>query len=232
MKVILVTYRDIGWIVKAYVHLHQKYWGAPVVLLAEDDYSDGVFEFIRVPNEAGLEWENNTIPPWHFSDVLFWYFRQIEDKHVIIMLADYLITHPVDTTRLKQLEEYMNLHDNILRGQVGDDTGLCIGTKTEVYKDISIWDGGFLPTSLTPGMWNRDFLMELMTVHDTPWGIESKGREKFIAKGWRSIAPAPGCVRYLNAIRGRQMDSIVITEEVYREVGHFLHIKPRGFVVR
>jgi len=230
MKVILPTYRSIGWIVKAYAHLHRKYWGAPVVLLAEEDYSEGEFEFVRPPNDDKIKWINGEIPGWHFTDVLTWYLQQIPDEHVIIMLADYMITKPVDIVRLLMLEEYMALHSNTLRGQVGDDSGLCRGTLVERYKTIDIWEGNFLSTSLTPGMWDRMMVLDMMHRCDTAWGMELKGRDRFLKENWRSIAPSPGCVSYINALRGRQMDGIVMTEEVYREVGHFLKIEPAQFV--
>ena len=214
----------------AYVHLHQKYWGVPVTLLAEEDYSGGEFEFLRPPEGEGVRWQGEEIATDSFSSVLIWYLRQIEDKHVIIMLADYMITEPVDEKRLLQLEEYMCAHGNILRGQVGDDGGYCCGQKTDVYKDISIWEGNFLPTSLTPGMWDRALLLEMMDIGLSAWAMEIKGRDKFFRAGWRSIAPSPGCMSYLNALRGRSLENIVMTEEVYQEIGQFLQIQPKAFI--
>lgn len=221
MKVILPTYKRIGWIVRAYAHLHKKYWGVPVVLLAEDDYSDGQFEFVQPPNDEYLVWDKGEIPCDRFTDVLIWYLEQIQDQHVLIMLADYLVTRPVNVALLAQLEEYMQGR-NILRGQVGDDKGLDRGQMTDTYKNIEIWEGNFLPTSLTPALWNRELFLEMINPADTPWGVEIKGRDKFPWNGCRSIAPKPGILSYVNAFRGRDMSYIVLTKAIYEEVGQYI----------
>lgn len=229
MRIVLPTYRSIGWIVQAYAHLHAKYWGAPVTLLAEEDYSYGRFEFVHPPDEVASPYKGE-IPSGKFSDVLIWYLEQIEEMHVLIMLADYLIERPVDVERLAQLEEYMEDHAPILRGQVGDDGGYCSGTRTDVYKDIAIWEGGFLPTSLTPGLWNRLQFLEIVPHGVDAWGVEMRGRDRFCQGGYRSIAPAPGILSYLNAIRGRDMTQVVLRESVYHEVSSFLRVHPGTFV--
>ena len=228
MRVILPTYRGIDWIVKAYALLHAKYWGAPVTLLAEDDYSDGQFEFVRPPPSLIT---NGTVPAAHFSDVLIWYLRQIQDTHVIIMLADYLIYRPVDLEKLIQLEEYMLLHDNVLRGQVGDDANYCRGAQTDAYKDLVLWEGKFYEANLTPGMWNRQLLLSILKPSLTALQVEKTGQNEFFRRGgMRSVAPAPGCLLYINALRAQDMHNIVMTEEIYAQVGHLLKIEPKSFI--
>lgn len=228
MKVLLPSYRSIGWIVQAYAYLHEKYWGAPVVLIAEEDYSGGRFEFARPPDEI-MVMKNGEIPASRFTDCLAWYMRKIEDEHVLIMLSDYLIYRPVDVDRLEQLQEYMAEHD-ILRGQVGDDTGFAYaGQKTDTYKDIDIWEGKFLATSLTPAVWSRKQLLDMMPLNHDSQAMEQKCKEAFYKGEYRSIAPAPGIMAYLNSLRGRDMTRIVLTEEVYNEVRQFIRISPGAF---
>jgi len=212
--------------------LHEKFWDAPVTLLAEADYSDGKFEFVSPPGDVCNSPPSGVIPSSSFSNVLLWYFQQIEDMHILIMLADYFIDKPVDVERLAQLEEYMEAHAPILRGQVGDDGGYCSGHKIDTYKDIALWEGGFLPTSLTPGLWNRQQFLKIIPNGVDAWGTEIRGRNGFLAGGYRSIAPSPGILSYLNAIRGRDLTKICITEEVYKEVTGYLRVKPTMFVQR
>ena len=238
MKILLPSYRSISWMVKAYVHMHEKYWGAPVVLLAEEDYSDGHFEFACPPWKEDVSWIDGKIPGeipgWHFTDVLIWYLRQIEDEHVIVMLADYLLTAPVDTVLIGQLQEYMELHDEVMRGHIDYGGGYRSGQMTDKYKDIEIWEGEFLPSSLTPAIWNSQLLHDLMIPRDTAQGMESKGRgiyQKMVdEKGCRSIAAKPGMVEYINCIRGRDMSSMVMTHAVYDEVQHLLDIPVHIFI--
>jgi len=234
VKILLPTYKRIGWIVKAYAHLHEKYWGAPVILLAEEDYSEGQLEFVRPPLEELILWDApddtpGEIPGRHFTDILIWYLRLIEDEHVIIMLADYLITGPVDTEMLLQLQEYME-SNNVLRGNISFDDGYYDGQMTDTYKDLEIWEGGFLSTSLTPAMWNRERLLEMMNWRNTAWSFEIEGRNKFPWDGCRSIAPQPAMLHYINSIRGRNLNSMVMTRAVYEEVKQFLKINVQQFV--
>lgn len=234
MKILLPTYKRIGWIVKAYAHLHEKYWGESVILLAEEDYSEGRLDFVRPPLEELILWDApddtpGEIPGRHFTDILIWYLRLIEDEHVIIMLSDYLITAPVNTELIKQLQEYMELN-NVLRGNISCDGGFCNGQVTDTYKDLEIWEGNFLPTSLTPAMWDRKLLLEMMKWTGTAWSFELNGRDKFPWGGCRSIAPSPGMLRYINSLRGRSMTSMVMTRAVYAEVAKYLEIKTQQFI--
>jgi hypothetical protein len=235
MKIILPTYRTIGWIVKAYAHLHNIYWGAPVVLLAEDDYSEGQFEFVRPPLEELISWSEpgdipGEIPNRHFTDILIWYLRQIEDRHVIIMLADYLLTEPVNVQLIKQLQEYMELNDRILRGHIGYSSAFYQGQCVDRYKDLDIWEGKIFPASLCPAMWSRELLLEMMLPSNTAWDFEINGRNKFPWNGCRSVAAQPIIVHYINSLRSRSMSSMVITREVYDEVKQYLRINVQQFI--
>lgn len=235
MKIILPTYKRIGWIVKAYAHLHKKYWGEPVVLLAEADYSEGQLEFVLPPLNELILWDAaddtpGEIPGRHFTDILIWYLRQIEDEHVIIMLADYLLTAPVDTKLIGQLQEYMELDSTILRGHIECGGGFTLGQNTDSYKDLEIWEGNFLPTSLCPAIWNRHLLLEMIPWRHTSLGFEISCRDLFPSSGLRSVATKPGMVHYINAIRGRNMNFMVMSREVYAEVGQYLKIEQQHFI--
>jgi len=235
MKILLPTYKRIGWIVKAYAHLHEKYWGEPVTLLAEEDYSEGQLEFVRPPLEELISWDApddtpGEIPNRHFTDILIWYLKQIEDKHVIIMLADYLLTEPVKTHLVEQLQEYMELDDRILRGHIGYDKAFYQGQCVDKYKDLDIWEGKIFPASLCPAIWSRELLLEMMLPRNTAWDFEINGRNKFPWNGCRSIAAQPIMVHYINSLRARSMSSMVMTHDVYDEVKQYLKIAVQQFI--
>jgi len=234
VKILLPTYRSIGWIVKAYAHLHDLYWGEPVVLLAEEDYSEGQFDFVCPPWKEDASWCDgdvpNEIPSHHFTDVLIWYLKQIEDKHVIIMLADYLLTEPVKTYLIEQFQEYMELNDRILRGHIGYSEAFYQGQCVDKYKDLDIWEGKIYPASLCPAIWNRDLLLEMMEHRNTAWDFEVKGQAKFPWNGCRSIAAQPIMVHYINSLRARDMRYMVMTRAVYDEVKQYLKIGVQQFI--
>ena len=230
MRVILPTYYSIRWIVPIYERLHSEYWGAPVTLIAESDYSGGRFEFVPPPkgiHSGGEIWSGN------FSDVLIWYLYQIEDEHVVIMLADYLLRSKVDTDKLSKLEAYMQSHPNVLRGQVGAG-GMDAAKLIETWDGLEIWEGNFLQTSLTPGLWNRKLLLEMMKPGLTSWGVETVGQGIFLQRPWRSVAPSRGRIEdngimaYTNAQRGKDIGNVLMTEEQKVKVGHMV---PDGIAI-
>jgi hypothetical protein len=234
VKILLPAYRSLGWIVKPYAIMHEKYWGEPVVLLAEEDYSEGYFDFASPPWREDLTWIDGKvpceIPAHHFTDVLIWYLKQIGDQHVIIMLADYLLTAPVDKARILQLQEYMELDDHILRGHIDYGGGFYAGDMTDTYKNLEIWEGQFLPTSLTPAIWNRKLLLEMMHPREDAQRMELSGRNAFLLSNYRSVAAKPGMVYYINCIRGRDMSHMIMTRDLYAEIGQYLRIPVYDFI--
>lgn len=234
MKILLPTYRSIGWIVKAYAYLHEKYWGAPVVLLAEEDYSEGQFELACPPWREDASWVDgdvsNEIPSHHFTDVLIWYLKQIEDKHVIIMLADYLLTEPVKVHLIDQFQKYMELNDRILRGHIGYSEAFYRGQIVDTYKDLEIWEGELYPASLCPAIWSRELLLEMMQPRNTAWDFEVRGQAKFPWDGCRSIAAQPIMIRYMNSLRARDMSHMVMPRTVYDEIKQYLKIDVQHFI--
>jgi hypothetical protein len=217
MKIIIPTYRDIQWILPCYMHLHHKYWNHPVTIIAEENYLPDC-EFV-IPPQA----DNGTVQSGDFSDVLIWYLLQLKDKFICIMLSDYMITKPVGVDMIYALIGYMDEHDNILRCQLGNMFGSENSSRqTDTIGDIEIREGNFLPTSLTPGIWNRELLLEMLNSNTCAWGLEIKGRDKFVSSSWRSICPVPQPIDYINALRGRITDKMVSTPEIIAEIGHMI----------
>lgn len=198
------------------MHLHKKYWGVPVTFLAEEQYLPNC-EFVIPPHTV------STIEAGDFSDVLIWYLGQLNDKFIIIMLSDYLITKQVNTDTINVLLRYMNEHPNVLRCQIGNMFGIeSSSSHTDTIGDIRIFEGNFLPTSLTPAIWNRELLLEMMVSLTCPWGFEIKGRDKFDSMNWRSIWPVPEPIDYINSIRGRVPDKMVTNQQLVTEIGHMI----------
>lgn len=237
MTILVPTYRSINWILYAYARLLVKYWGEKFTIMAEEPFIDSNeefndrWEFIK-PNFAESE-----IHGGEYHETLRWTLNELEDNFVTIMCADYLIHKPVDKERIQQTIEYMEANDNVLRANLGPNIlSKTHSTKIEDYKDIEIYEGHFLPTSLTPGIWNRERLLELMAKMEnshTAWDLELRGRDALPKTGFRSIAIFPEPVEYINAIRGRNNEQIVITQEVYDEVKDLIpdNIKvPEGIV--
>ena len=220
MRILIFTYREINWILYCYARMHMKHWGEKFTIIAEQEYinSDedfnGCYDFIKPP------FENNEIEGGDYNEVLRWTLdERIDDDFVTIMCADYLIDKPVKKDIIEQTIEYMKLNPTVLRAQLGNHSGVNQrATKTDEYKDIIIKEHNFLPTSLTPGIWNRKNLLELMKNMNgshTAWDVEIKGRDAFPSSGFRSIGVDPESISYINALRGRNNNHIVISQDVY-----------------
>lgn len=227
MKVVVMSYRSIAWLVKPFVYLHQKYWGCPVTLLAEEDYSEGAFDFFQPPDSIAMP-KSKEIPAYRFSDVLVWYLRQIEDEHILLMMGDFLIYQPVDVVRLQELQEYMHEHD-VVRGQVGDDNFCQFSRLVDHYQHLDIYEGGFRISSLNAALWNRQMLLDMIPLNADPWAVENRCGESIEQRGLRSIATMPGIMACLNVIRSREATHPVLPESVYREIEHLLPMKIHTF---
>lgn len=212
MRTLVFTYRDIQWMLPIYDRLHKKYFETPYTLVAEEDYRKGG-DFIKPPSpdHAG-----------DFTEALRWTLNQITDEFVLVMFADHIITSQVNMVIIEQIIEYMSSNKTVLRTQIGDHSGLMqYGTKTETYKDLELYEHNFLPTSLTPGIWNRDLLikfMQLLGGTTTPWGFEIRGRDAFSGSGYRSLGLNVEPMCYINSLRGRNNTSMVISQRTYEEV--------------
>ena len=219
VKVLLLTYRKMKWILPAYIRLHRKYWGAPVTLVAETDYSGGEFEF-WLPEDYV---EKNMIEAHAYVAVLRWALEKTKDKYVILMMGDYMIREPVDSEIIDKMVEYMDQEGNIMRCEIGNSRGIIqSGTLTDHYKGVAIYEHNFLPTALTPGLWDRKKFLEILPDGSTAWDVELKGRDKFPSLGFRSIGPLPEPMIYINAIRGRDHHSMVYTPELWAEIGDLI----------
>jgi len=219
MKILLFTYREIKWILSAYDVLHKKYWGEPYTLIAEEDYL-GSGDFIKPP------FAGDSIHGGSYHEVMRWTLNEIQDEFVLIMCADYLLYTPVKKYVIEQIIEYMTENPTVLRAQIGNNSGIIQrATKTDEYKDITILEHNFLPTSLTPGLWNKKLLVDLMSKMSgshTAWDMELRGRDIYPNTGYRSLGVTPEPMQYINALRGRNNNSIVITQDVYNEVKEFI----------
>ncbi len=220
MRVILPTYKHIGFIVKPFFHFWNKFCGLPVTMIAEEDYSEGLCEFRKPPHIVDSD---GSIFSGDFGDVLKWCLDRCEEELVIIMLADYLLTKQVNMDELKEIEEYMLANPNVFRCQIGDGAGVSGSLyKEKKYKSFEIYDGPHHQCSLTPGIFRRKMLVEFLRPGQSAWGVEDEGRNYVSARGWKSLWIEPSPMTYLNALRGRQIHDLVMPKDMFEEVKQWM----------
>lgn len=196
-----------------YMEQHREHWGAPVTLIAEQDYSDGKYKFLQPPTIEG-----GTIPNGNYRDTLLWTLEQIKNKFVVIMMADYLIYEDVDKNTINKMCQYMRTDSNILRIELGNARGIeQVADHTDTFKGIKILEHNFLPSALTPGIWNREGLID-MAKHTGPtaWDMELDGRDWFAKSGKRSLGSDHTPIIYENALRARDNVNLVLNEKLQK----------------
>jgi hypothetical protein len=226
MRILVPTYREINWILYPYAHLHKKYWGERITVVAEQPYINSDEELKDCFDFFAPNFDGNTIEGGEYHETLKQTLRHFDDKFVTIMCADYLIYKPVDVAMITVLLEYMDTHDNVLRANLGINNGMGSSPVVEKFNNIEIREGNFLPTSLTPGIWNRELLFEMME-HEMPtsktaWDVEVKGHDALCNNHLRSIGVAPEPIHYINAIRGRQNYELYMIQEIYDQIKHLI----------
>ena len=218
MKILLFTYRDIGWLIKPYILLHKKYSGIDTVLIAEEDYSNGEFDFLRP------EFEGEFIRACEFGKVLKWALSKIDNKYVIVMLGDYLIRDKVNSDLISTIMDYMDQEKNIIRCEVGNYRGIKErADHTNTYRGYKILENNFAAMALTPGLWDRKKLLNIITDSmDNPWAFEIVGDKNFTKNEFRSICIYPEPINYINVIRGRDNENIVVTPQMYKSIKKYI----------
>jgi hypothetical protein len=219
MKIIIPIYRDIAWILPIYFYLHKKYWGEEILLLGEEHY----IKDDAICKSVAMQWVNHeTTPSDYFSNCLLIALNQMDDNQVIIMLPDYLLTKEVDSAIIYKMQDYMSSNVDVLRCQLGTYTISNSKLFIEKYKNIDIYERGFHPTNLTPGIWNRKLLIELLGDRWTAWDVENKCQDKFLMSNMRSICPVPEPIDYINGIRSRNNNTLVVNNKVFEEIQHLI----------
>lgn len=235
MKIIIPTYKENAWAVKIYMHLHNKYWpdAKDITLLAENDYSSGLCEFVKIPQQYidpnGSSYSGN------FSTILMWYLNQIADENIVIMLADYWLIKPVNHDVIMNSVNLMSTDKNILRIQFGNNSGvngrcdLKFNNLEYDYYECGADRNCFLTTQLTPGIWSKSNLLKIIKPNWSAWDVEVRGASEYIYThtNLRSLGVGPEPIHYINAIRGRDQNNIIMHDDIVDEIKHIIpsHIK-------
>lgn len=164
--------------VRPFLWLMTKYWRpAPKVVVA--GYSLPPFGLSENAMFISLgKFEDYPIGRW--SDSLHKALSMIPDKHIIIMLEDYWIVHPVDTRAVSLAEDYMVKHPEVIKFDLcadrlyAKDANLHYG-KHGFLDLVKSKPGSPYHLSLMTGIWNKGHLMSILKPAWSPWDIEIDG---------------------------------------------------------
>lgn len=164
---------------KGFSWLFNKYWSYPslqpvkVVGFAEPNFElPDNFKFYSLGSQA-----NYPLDKW--SDAVIDYLTDKPFDHFILMLEDYWLVRPVDTTGVRMLADYCAQFLNVLKMDLTGDR-LYAGGSTPYdncgYLDLVKSDpSSQYHMSLMTGIWNRKLLLSFLVRGETPWDVELRG---------------------------------------------------------
>ena len=200
MKTYCLTSDKYNWCVGPFLHQWKKYahnWDITVAGFTKPDID---CDFVSIG-----KFEDYPVSKW--SDALIKLLKMTKDKYVCLFLEDYWMVRPVPA--LKSPAIFLDDSELIIRFDLTSDT-MCSGyikriESNERYdlfertnKDYSL--------SLQAGVWNKDFLLDVLIPGETPWQVELNGSTRLSEKGYRVIGTAQWPVMYTIAVNKGMLD--------------------------
>lgn len=248
-EIVIPVTRHYHWLVEPALYLHEKYFDLPVTFLSDRP----------IPGAVAVEAFPRDMQLYHHGQgagncgkLLKDALLQIDNPLVTITMSDMLPVSPVDMAAFEVLERYMLEHPGVARGNLysGDpprrwefaslikhhgellfeDPRLSI---LKIPADNHSLIGQMGSTSLNPGLWRRDFLLEF--VEDAWWldSIELPGQYKFIAQDkWYSVATLPPLMDVCHLHYTSSPEMIKLSEIKNEEDRKFVErFVPEGFAI-
>jgi len=119
-----------------------------------------------------------TGPEIHWFDRNIRALRQLDEKYIIFLLEDYLLSKTVTNSDVEEILDFMDQND-IFYYQ------LSVGnTKSKDPKRVNVTAETNYPISLQPAIWRRDELLHILEEINgkTPWDVEHYFVEKYKEK--------------------------------------------------
>lgn len=221
--IICLACQPTYWCIDPFLFLANKFWPEKITVICECNFTPRSYncDFIKL--------SISTCPPQVFSNTLIQAMHRTPNEFCIIMLADYWIYKPVNTTNLSKSLDYMISRREVLRTDIGDR---IMGSKMTAINDV-IYECSekrdcFLPTSLTPAIWNKKNYLQLLRNGLTPWKTELITRDAYLRSSLRSVWCDPGPISYTNVLRSRDNLALVSRKELIDLIGHYI---PKHFKI-
>lgn len=163
---------------RPFAYLLNKYWlpEASVVVAGFDKPHFSLpanFTFVSLGKQADYPFER-------WSDALIDTLSAVDDPTLVLMLEDYWIIRPVDTTAVDMLNEYLLQEPDVLKIDLTGDRLYAHGVDLYYgylgYLDlIKSMPGSPYHMSLMAGLWRRDNLLSALITHESPHEVELTG---------------------------------------------------------
>lgn len=198
-EILLPNTRAFHWELGPFFYLFRRFWGKrQVTILSDADPKIPLTRWVETRGTVGADWGGQ------FSNSLMAYLENdCRAEFLVILMADYWITAPVATHRLRTLAKFMAENRNVARLQIS--VGMGAGSDSEViqrYDGLEIKDRPeFLRGSLIPGLWSKRLLLQLLEANWSIWHTEIALTRKIKESGAKSYLVMPEIIDYAHIAR-------------------------------
>lgn len=158
-------------------------------------------------------------PASRWSDALINVLDNAADDVFLLMLDDYWLTRPVDTTGLKMMFDYMYQFENVIKFDVTSERLFAEGGGKYLYGYNTYNTLGYLDLiksnhqspyhlSLWGGLWRRDLLRRFIIPGETAQQIELNGTHRLAQVGDELLVlgSRQSPLKHANVIQGGQIN--------------------------
>lgn len=172
MRHIFITSDKYQFCLKGLQQLIKKHWNDPsakftIIGFSEPDVKilDG-FEFIKL----GENFNDNT--PWF--ETLTPYLNQLEDDYFFLGLEDHFPIQEVDIEYLKKASQIMEKDEKVMKIRLYPkyDSNTTKGDYNEDFYIAKTHVNSYIPTSLRPAIWRKEFFLRLLGTSASPHHFE------------------------------------------------------------
>ena len=191
-------------LVEPFAYMWRKYVGTRHVTVA--GFSSPKFEF---PSNFSFISLGEQLPVEKWSNGLIELLDRIDSKYAILMLEDYWMTAPIDSTLSEaEILEYID-SDDILKfdlsgSRIGKGKGYKVIDESNGIKVIESKPGSKYQMCFQAGIWNLSNMRRVLKYNENPWQAEVDGTPRVDEFGLRVRGTTPRLWHYKPAFRCRK----------------------------
>ena len=201
IPVIVAASNDYVNCLRPFSYLFNKHWSADqrVTVLRYDVRPPKLppnFLNIAVGKQSDFTW----------SSGLKNFLRYINHPHVLLMLEDYWLTEKVDVKAIEYALSYMEKDARVVKIDLSGDR-MKFPHKAHENGLVRSLDDAPYQASIQAALWRKDFLLDLLRDHETPWQFEKGGTARIIQmrdNGWdgQILGFENPPLKYVNGVGG------------------------------
>lgn len=193
LRCFVFTCNKYLWCLKPFAYLFNSYWSSlqPVVVAG---YNPPDF---TLPNNFVFHSMNETeFPVDRWTNGVIKFLNSVDDTHFVMFLEDYWLNRMVNHAAVQSLYEYMLMHPEVARMDLGTDRLYAHDPRYmpdydrhgpyNLIKSNRDWP---YHMSLMPSIWNKHAFLKSIYEEQSPWDVELQDQvgDEYLVLGCRQI---------------------------------------------